>query len=105
MAGCYYQCLYLKVQFINFKIFIYKIFHFKLNNTEERAHACAALANLVLETDAVPSLMRHEIVRRVAPLILDKDEKVQETATGVLRYNVLIYKTCSREPLLGKLNH
>ena len=69
----------------NFKIFSHKIFHFKLNCIEERAHACAALANLVLEADAVPSLMGHEIVRRVAPLILDKDEKVQETATGILR--------------------
>ena len=57
----------------------------KLNCLEDRAHACAGLANLVLETDIVPSLMRHEIVRRVAPLILDEDEKIQEAATGVLR--------------------
>ena len=62
---------------------------FKLNCLEERAHACAGLANLVLEPDKVTSLMKHEIVRRVAPLILDNDEKVQEAASGVLRYMVI----------------
>ena len=65
-------------------------FVFKLNCLEDRAHACAGLANLVLETNAIPSLMRHEIVRRVAPLILDEDEKIQEAATGVLRYMVFM---------------
>lgn len=57
----------------------------KLNCLEDREHACAGLANLVLEPDAIMSLMKHRIVRRVAPLILDKDEAVQEAATGVLR--------------------
>ena len=61
----------------------------KLNCLEDRAHACAGLVNLVLEADAVPSLMKHEIVRRVAPLILDEDEKIQEAATGILRYTWL----------------
>ena len=61
------------------------MFHFKLNNLEERAHACAALANLVLKPDKVPALMKHEIVKRVAPLILDNNEKVQEAASGLLR--------------------
>ncbi|XP_028410039.1 HEAT repeat-containing protein 3-like isoform X2 [Dendronephthya gigantea] len=57
----------------------------KLNCLEDRAFACAGLANLVLESDTVPSLMKNEIVRRVAPLILDKEEKIQEAATGILR--------------------
>ncbi|XP_046843216.1 HEAT repeat-containing protein 3-like [Xenia sp. Carnegie-2017] len=57
----------------------------KLNSPQERAHACVGLANLVLESKSVQPLMENEIVRRVAPLILDGDTEIQESAAGVLR--------------------
>lgn len=60
---------------------------FQLNSPQERSHACVGLANLVLESKSVQPLMENEIVRRVAPLILDGDTEIQESAAGVLRYH------------------
>ena len=70
---------------VSIHVLIFCPFGVQLNCLEDREMACAGLANLVLEPDVDPSLMKLEIVRRVGPLILDKEERVQEVAIGILR--------------------
>lgn len=59
----------------------------KLTSTfpSERECACAGLANLVFDPGAISVLLQQDIVRRLAPLLLDDNRGIQEGAAGALR--------------------
>ncbi|XP_061196542.1 HEAT repeat-containing protein 3-like [Saccostrea echinata] len=59
----------------------------KLNgpSEEERECSCTTLANLVSQPSAVKILLQHNVVKILAPVILDKNPEIQVKALGALR--------------------
>lgn len=59
----------------------------KLNGPteEERECSCTTIANLVSQPSAVKLLLQHNIVKVLAPVILDKNPEIQVKALGALR--------------------
>ncbi|XP_072013433.1 HEAT repeat-containing protein 3-like [Amphiura filiformis] len=52
---------------------------------EERECACTTLATLVQDASAMETLLDHNIVKSLAPLLMDKRPSIREAAAGALR--------------------
>lgn len=52
---------------------------------ECRLVACTTVATLVADPDIIPSLMQHDVVRILGPLIVDPNLYIQNSAVGALR--------------------
>ncbi|XP_072527691.1 HEAT repeat-containing protein 3 isoform X2 [Salminus brasiliensis] len=50
-----------------------------------REYACASISRVVQQSQAIPSFLQRDAVRRLGPLLLDSSLAVRETATGALR--------------------
>ncbi|XP_077866587.1 HEAT repeat-containing protein 3-like [Saccoglossus kowalevskii] len=65
---------------------------------EDRACGCSSLAILVFNVDAIPLLLKNDIVKCVGPLLIDKSLAVREGAAGALR-NLSVsggYEVCDK---------
>lgn len=53
---------------------------------EERECSCSTIANLVSQPSAVKLLLQHNIVKILAPVMLDVNPDIRVKALGALRY-------------------
>ena len=53
---------------------------------DERECSCTTIANLVVQPTAIFTLLQHNIVKILAPLILDPSLQVRVKALGALRF-------------------
>ncbi|XP_067652836.1 HEAT repeat-containing protein 3-like [Haliotis asinina] len=54
-------------------------------NVETRECGCSTLANLVSQPEVIPLLLQHNIVKIVAPLIVDPSPHIRHVSLGALR--------------------
>ena len=57
-----------------------------------RECGCTIVAGLVSEPGAIEQLIKHQVVKVLAPLVLDKCQEVRLKALGALRYVKLIFE-------------
>ena len=70
------------------------IFCLQLQSPVEDARecGCTTVAGFVSEPGAIEQLMKHQVVKILAPLVLDKCPDVRLKALGALRYiNIIPY--------------
>ncbi|XP_041375452.1 HEAT repeat-containing protein 3-like [Gigantopelta aegis] len=54
-------------------------------NTEDKEVACSTLANLVTQNGAIPILLQQNVIKILAPLIVDTNPHIRHVALGALR--------------------
>lgn len=88
------------------------IYHIQLSSKDdaERECACSSLANMVLDENSLPHLLKNDLIGKLSALLCDDNINIVQSAAGTLR-NITItagHDACqrmvSKDQILGSLS-